>query len=66
MPPGVGWGFVARAPRLLPTCARIGVTFIGPRAEAMRRLGDKIGNKLIAGRSACRSPRGVAAGWDTL
>ena len=25
-----------------------GVTFIGPSADAMRKLGDKIGSKLIA------------------
>src|ERR1022692_460771 len=29
-------------------CERVGVTFIGPSAEAMRKLGDKIGAKLIA------------------
>ena len=35
--------------RRSPSCASsIGVTFIGPSAEAMRKLGDKIGAKLIA------------------
>jgi biotin carboxylase len=29
-------------------CDRVGVTFVGPSAEAMRRLGDKIGAKLLA------------------
>src|ERR1700733_7050586 len=33
----VGWGFVAEDP-----------TFVGPSPEAMRRLGDKIGSKLLA------------------
>jgi biotin carboxylase len=28
--------------------AHIGVTFIGPSGDAMRKLGDKIGSKLIA------------------
>src|SRR6202012_5722272 len=43
-----GWGFVAEDPNFAELCARIGVTFIGPSAEAMRKLGDKIGSKLIA------------------
>ncbi len=44
----VGWGFVAEDPAFAELCERIGVTFIGPSAEAMRRLGDKIGSKIIA------------------
>ena len=44
----VGWGFVAEDPSFAELCERVGVTFIGPSAEAMRRLGDKIGSKLIA------------------
>jgi acetyl/propionyl-CoA carboxylase alpha subunit/acetyl-CoA carboxylase carboxyltransferase component len=44
----VGWGFVAEDPAFADLCTRIGVTFIGPSADAMRRLGDKIGSKLLA------------------
>jgi acetyl/propionyl-CoA carboxylase alpha subunit/acetyl-CoA carboxylase carboxyltransferase component len=44
----VGWGFVAEDPGFAALCEKIGVTFIGPDAEAMRKLGDKIGAKLIA------------------
>ncbi|GAA0453475.1 fused acetyl/propionyl-CoA carboxylase subuit alpha/methylmalonyl-CoA decarboxylase subunit alpha [Actinoplanes capillaceus] len=44
----VGWGFVAEDPLFAELCDRIGVTFVGPSAEAMRKLGDKIGSKLIA------------------
>lgn len=44
----VGWGFVAEDPNFADLCARLGVTFIGPSSEAMRKLGDKIGSKLIA------------------
>jgi len=44
----VGWGFVAEDPSFAEMCARIDVTFIGPSASAMRRLGDKIGSKLLA------------------
>src|SRR5690348_16970774 len=44
----VGWGFVAEDPAFVDVCAGIGVTFIGPSSQAMRKLGDKIGSKLIA------------------
>src|ERR1700691_942926 len=44
----VGWGFVAEDPAFAELCERIGVTFIGPSPDAMRKLGDKIGAKLIA------------------
>jgi acetyl/propionyl-CoA carboxylase alpha subunit/acetyl-CoA carboxylase carboxyltransferase component len=44
----VGWGFVAEDPAFAELCQRLGVTFVGPSPEAMRRLGDKIGSKLIA------------------
>ena len=44
----VGWGFVAEDPAFAELCEKLGVTFIGPSAEAMRKLGDKIGAKLIA------------------
>jgi acetyl/propionyl-CoA carboxylase alpha subunit/acetyl-CoA carboxylase carboxyltransferase component len=44
----VGWGFVAEDPLFPDMCARIGVTFIGPPGDVMRRLGDKIAAKLLA------------------
>jgi acetyl/propionyl-CoA carboxylase alpha subunit/acetyl-CoA carboxylase carboxyltransferase component len=44
----VGWGFVAEDPGFAEMCDRIGVTFVGPSAIAMRRLGDKIGSKMLA------------------
>ncbi|MFT3900656.1 MAG: carboxyl transferase domain-containing protein [Gordonia sp. (in: high G+C Gram-positive bacteria)] len=44
----VGWGFVAEDPAFAELCDKIGITFIGPSPEAMRKLGDKIGAKLIA------------------
>jgi acetyl/propionyl-CoA carboxylase alpha subunit/acetyl-CoA carboxylase carboxyltransferase component len=43
-----GWGFVAEDPAFADLCAKAGVTFVGPSADAMRKLGDKIGAKLIA------------------
>ena len=44
----VGWGFVAEDPNFAELCARLGITFIGPSPDAMRKLGDKVGSKLIA------------------
>ncbi|BCJ39289.1 fused acetyl/propionyl-CoA carboxylase subuit alpha/methylmalonyl-CoA decarboxylase subunit alpha [Actinocatenispora thailandica] len=44
----VGWGFVAEDPAFAELCEQVGVTFVGPSAEAMRKLGDKIGAKLLA------------------
>ncbi|KAA9155258.1 ATP-grasp domain-containing protein [Amycolatopsis acidicola] len=44
----VGWGFVAEDPAFAELCEKLGITFVGPSPDAMRRLGDKIGAKLIA------------------
>jgi acetyl/propionyl-CoA carboxylase alpha subunit/acetyl-CoA carboxylase carboxyltransferase component len=44
----VGWGFVAEDPAFAEMCADIGVAFIGPPSEVMRRLGDRIAAKLLA------------------
>jgi len=44
----VGWGFVAEDPAFADLCERLGLLFIGPPAQAMRQLGDKIQAKLLA------------------
>ncbi|MCI0693698.1 ATP-grasp domain-containing protein [candidate division KSB1 bacterium] len=44
----VGWGFVAEHAEFVELCNRLGIVFIGPGAEVMRRLGDKITSKLLA------------------
>jgi acetyl/propionyl-CoA carboxylase alpha subunit/acetyl-CoA carboxylase carboxyltransferase component len=44
----VGWGFVAEQAEFAELCQRLGVRFIGPTPEAMRRAGDKIAAKHIA------------------
>ena len=45
----VGWGFVAEHPEFADLCERkLGLTFIGPDAGCMRRLGDKIMSKKLA------------------
>ena len=44
----VGWGFVSEHARFAELCADRGVVFIGPSAQVMHKLGDKIGSKLLA------------------
>ena len=62
----VGWGFVAEDPAFVDLCDRLGVTFIGPSAEAMRTLGDKIGSKLIAEEVGVPVAPWSRGGVDTL
>ena len=62
----VGWGFVAEDPAFADLCDRLGVTFIGPSAEAMRKLGDKIGSKLIAEEVGVPVAPWSRGGVDTL
>ena len=47
----VGWGFVAEDPAFAELCASLGVTFVGPPADAMRLLGAKIEAKVLAERT---------------
>ncbi len=44
-----GWGFVAERPEFVEICERLGLAFIGPDSGAMRRLGDKVCAKRLAG-----------------
>jgi len=43
-----GWGFVAEDPVFVDRLADEGILFLGPSAEAMRSLGDKITSKRLA------------------
>src|SRR5581483_2347671 len=44
----VGWGFVAEHAAFADLCHELGIVFIGPDGDVMRRLGDKIASKLLA------------------
>ena len=44
----VGWGFVAEHPEFAELCERLGVVFVGPPADVMRALGDKVAAKRLA------------------
>jgi acetyl-CoA carboxylase biotin carboxylase subunit len=37
-----GYGFLSERPHFAEACERAGITFVGPSAESMRRMGDKI------------------------
>jgi acetyl/propionyl-CoA carboxylase alpha subunit/acetyl-CoA carboxylase carboxyltransferase component len=43
-----GWGFVAEQAEFVDLCDKLGVVFIGPSGDAMRRVGDKIRSKRLA------------------
>jgi acetyl/propionyl-CoA carboxylase alpha subunit/acetyl-CoA carboxylase carboxyltransferase component len=43
-----GWGFVSEKAEFAELCDHLGITFIGPSADVMRRLGDKIESKRLA------------------
>jgi len=44
----VGWGFVAEHADFADLCRELGIVFIGPDGDVMRRLGDKISSKHLA------------------
>jgi acetyl/propionyl-CoA carboxylase alpha subunit/acetyl-CoA carboxylase carboxyltransferase component len=48
----VGWGFVAEHPEFAELCERLGIVFVGPDADVMRALGDKVEGKRLAERAA--------------
>ena len=43
-----GWGFVAEDPVFVERLQEAGIVFLGPTADAMRQLGDKITSKRLA------------------
>ena len=49
-----GYGFLAENPEFVRNCKKNGIIFIGPEAEVMEALGDKVMAKEIAER--CRVP----------
>ena len=44
----VGWGFVAEHAAFADLCRELGIVFIGPDGDVMRRIGDKIASKRLA------------------
>src|SRR4051794_11441170 len=46
-----GWGFVSEHPAFVDMIEEMGLVFVGPSGEVMRKLGDKIQSKLMAERA---------------
>ena len=46
-----GYGFLSESPEFAEACAAAGIAFIGPRPETLRKLGDKVSARAIAGRA---------------
>ncbi len=46
-----GYGFLAENPDFAAACARAGIVFIGPEAETMRLLGNKVSARNLASRA---------------
>ena len=44
-----GYGLLSESPEFADACAANGITFIGPRPETMRRLGNKVAARALAG-----------------
>ncbi|MFM1813837.1 MAG: hypothetical protein RLZ98_532 [Pseudomonadota bacterium] len=43
-----GYGFLSESARFADACSAAGLVFVGPPADAMRRLGDKASAKILA------------------
>ena len=56
-----GYGFLSENPDLAEACKKHAITFIGPHAETMRQLGDKISARRLAGNSGVPMAEGSQA-----
>ncbi len=61
-----GYGFLAENPALPRACTESGVTFIGPTAEAMERLGAKTAGRQLAQRAGVPSVPGTVETVQTI
>lgn len=61
-----GYGFLAENPELPRVCAENGVTFIGPSAEAMARLGSKTAARQLAAAAGVPTVPGTLDPLETL
>lgn len=43
-----GYGLLSESPEFVDACAEAGITFIGPKSETMRRLGNKVAARNLA------------------
>ena len=62
----VGWGFVAEHAAFADLCRELGIVFIGPSGEVMRKLGDKISSKRLAEEAQIPIARWSGGSVETL
>lgn len=55
-----GYGFLSERPELSELCEQEGLVFIGPRAESVRAVGDKLSAKRVAEQAKVPLTRGSA------
>jgi acetyl-CoA carboxylase biotin carboxylase subunit len=61
-----GYGFLAENPQLPRACAEAGITFVGPSAEAMERLGSKTAARKLAQSAGVPTVPGVLDPIETF
>lgn len=61
-----GYGFLSENPEFARKCREVGIEFIGPTAEMMERMGDKIQSKLVAREAGVPVVPGIDKPVNTL
>ncbi len=61
-----GYGFLAENPLFAEACHEAGLVFIGPGAEAMRIMGNKIGARTFVGKTGIPMTAGVTGSPEVL
>jgi 3-methylcrotonyl-CoA carboxylase alpha subunit len=61
-----GYGFLAENPLFVEACDVAGIIFIGPRAEVMRVMGDKIAARAFVRRIGVPITEGLSGNRETL
>ena len=59
-----GYGFLSERPAFVRACAEAGIAFVGPSAEAMALLGDKVAAKEVAAGAGVPVVPGLSSGAD--